>query len=61
MRNHLKSIARAVFGAFLPASVTAWGSVLAMVVISDPRSVRWSTLRIAAIEWGLMAAGYAVA
>lgn len=60
MRNQLKAIARAVLGAFLPASVTVWGTVLALVVISDPRAVRWSTLKLAALEWGLLAAGYGV-
>jgi hypothetical protein len=60
MRNQLKAVARAVIGAFLPASVTVWGIVLALVVLSDPRAVRWSTLKLAALEWGLLAVGYGV-
>ncbi|MEO8000110.1 MAG: hypothetical protein ABI852_21850 [Gemmatimonadaceae bacterium] len=61
MRNQLKLIARAVLGAFLPASLTVWGTVLALMVINEPRFVRWSTLELAALEWGLLAGGYAVA
>lgn len=60
MRNQLKAIARGVLGAFLPASVTVWGAVLALVVIREPHFVRWPTLKLIALEWGLLAAGYGV-
>lgn len=57
----MKSILRAVFGAFLPASATIWGLVLAMVVINQPRVVRSQTLITLGMEWSLLAIGYGVA
>jgi hypothetical protein len=57
---HLRRAARAVLGAFLPASITVLGLVLAAKIVGDPGSVGWGTLALAARQWLMLSAGYGV-